>query len=162
MTLTSAFLGWIGSFLAFLAMSFQLLTSGEVLEMKRGGCIGRCAAFDLTVLKDGGVKYRGWENVKETGTRDGQISPADLAAIKAGIFKAHFWALKRFYSSPRTDGPYTRLCVGGELGRCVEFGGGEDVLLPDGGLERAGSPRELEDLTSAIDQLPQVDAWLRP
>jgi hypothetical protein len=70
-----------------------------VIVLKRGGCVGRCPDYKVTVTGDGTVTYEGHRQVKKKGKVKSSISQEDVKRLISAFEAANYFSLKHEYFS---------------------------------------------------------------
>src|SRR5215831_2460755 len=117
------------------------------IQLERMPCYGVCPGYSLTIHGDGRIEYNGKSHVKETGTREGQITIDKIKALALEFAKAKFWELDEDYSGKKCKGlctdmatVVTELKVKGVTHRVKHYYG------------CGGVPKALFDLEATIDK----------
>jgi hypothetical protein len=124
------------------------------IQLERMPCYGTCPAYSVTIRGDGRIEYNGKSRVKETGTREGQITTDKIRALALDFAKAKFWGLEEDYSGKKCKGSctdmataVTELTVRGVTHRVKHYYG------------CGGVPKSFFDLESAIDKSANSEQW---
>ena len=74
--------------------------------LERSGCYGWCPAYRVLVFADGTLEYEGEHFVLHKGLHRGQVTPAQLAALREAFERAGYVALAdRYVDFDYTDFP---------------------------------------------------------
>jgi hypothetical protein len=122
------------------------------IGLKRSGCFGDCASYELEVRGDGMVRYTGRSAVAVTGEHETSISREDLGTLLNLFRKADFFSLDSKYSGPWSDGQTNTISLA--------FDGREMSVVDYSGAE-AGMPEAAEQLVGAIDRYGGANRWVR-
>jgi len=76
--------------LVLAACSAHTRTPDTFVRMQRGGCLGWCQVYTLTLYADGAVQYRGSANVPK-GTRWATVAPEDVARLMETVERVPRW-----------------------------------------------------------------------
>ena len=122
------------------------------IGLKRSGCFGDCASYELEIRGDGTVRYTGRSAVAVTGEHVTSISREDLTTLLSLFRKADFSSLDSKYSGTWSDGQTNTISLA--------FDGREMFVVDYFGVE-AGMPEAVEQLVGAIDRYGGANRWVR-
>ena len=122
-----------------------------MVVFERLGCYGFCPVYWIRVSDGGALLYEGAHFVAEVGRRRGQLSAAQVRALRDAFAEADFFALADHYDRPRYR----------DLPRII-------TTYRDGGQEKTvvhhlgdiGAPAALLELEESIDQILGSEAWI--
>ena len=83
----------------------------ESIEFSTTECLGTCPVFELTITKDGSVRYKGIKFVNRIGNFNLRMTPADLTYLTALLAAIDLPRLKEDYLVDYTDAPTAYLTV---------------------------------------------------
>ncbi len=122
-----------------------------MVVFERLGCYGFCPVYWIRVAEDGALLYEGAHFVTEVGRRRGQLSAAQVRALRGAFAEADFFALEDRYDRPRYR----------DLPRIVTTyrdGGEEKTVVHHLGDIRA--PAALLELEESIDRIVGSEVWI--
>ena len=122
------------------------------IGLKRSGCFGDCASYELEIRGDRTVRYTGRSAVAVTGEHETSISREDLGTLLNLFRKADFFSLDSKYSGPWSDGQTNTISLA--------FDGREMSVDDYSGVE-VGMPEAAEQLVGAIDRYGGANRWVR-
>src|SRR6185437_2175712 len=102
------------------------------IGLKRSGCFGDCASYELEIRGDGTVRYTGRTAVAIAGEHETSISREDLGGLLSLFRKADFFSLDSKYSGRRSDGQTNTISLafdGREMSVVDYFG--EEAGMPE-------------------------------
>ncbi|OYT53193.1 MAG: hypothetical protein B6U72_06505 [Candidatus Altiarchaeales archaeon ex4484_2] len=119
-----------------------------VIIMERSPCYGFCPAYSLTIYGDGTVIYEGKMSVNVTGKRTSKISQNKVKELVDEFYRINYFSLKDKYDRPITDIPHTITSI--------KINGKYKSVY-----NRAGGPRELNELENKIDEVTNSKQWVK-
>ncbi|HYG29103.1 MAG TPA: DUF6438 domain-containing protein [Allosphingosinicella sp.] len=133
-------------------VDFPELGSEETtITLRRHGCFGVCATYDVTIRADGRVRFNGIGNVLLHGVREYSIPVERVERLIARFRAADFWSLDPHYQATVTDSPTYELTFAvGRRSKTVTDYVGHLVAMPD-------AVRVLED---AVDEAADTSRWI--
>jgi hypothetical protein len=117
-----------------------------VASLERGACLGACPVYKVEAFDDGTVRFVGVRFVGHPGVSSGQLSPAQLADLRAVFARFDFDELKSYENTQTSDMPW------------VTLSNGRKTVRHYLGDERA--PASLTALEKELDQLMHTARWL--
>lgn len=119
-----------------------------VIAMKKTGCYGPCAVYEIELRNDRTLIYKGSKNVPVTGDSRVRISKKEYDDIINQFIQAEFFDFKSNYTSHIPDFPTV----------FIEFHyEGKDKKIKD----YYGAPQELKNLEAAVENLVRTRIWNR-
>ena len=119
------------------------------VALERGGCFGRCAAYDIEIRGDGQVRYRGRGYVPVLGEHLGRIAREDVQRLLQEFRDGGFYALAPKYAGLITDGVYRVITV---------WIDGQSRSVYQASAE---APPVFAQLWQAVERLAQADMWVK-
>ncbi|MCA9688894.1 MAG: DUF6438 domain-containing protein [Nannocystaceae bacterium] len=119
--------------------------------LERSGCYGWCPAYRVLVFADGTLEYEGEHFVLHKGLHRGQVTPAQLAALREAFERAGYVALAdRYVDFDYTDFPMVTTAL--RLPDRIK------VVHHD--LGDTSAPAELLLLEEEIDAILEMERWI--
>ncbi len=131
--------------------------AGPVATLERTPCFGTCPVYQVSIFRDGTVKFVGKQHVKQKGEATVSVSRGAVDSLLAELESAGFFDFADEYvmDSPAcgpyaTDSPtvITSLATGGRTKR----------IRHDYGC--SGAPAELRPLEQKIDDVAGTSRWI--
>lgn len=121
------------------------------ITLRRHGCYGVCAIYDVTIRGDGRVRFNGIGETLLDGIREYSIPVERVDRLIDRFRAADFWSLDSHYQAMVTDSPtYELTFAAGPLSKTVTDYVGHLAGMPD-------AVRELED---AVDEAADTSRWI--
>jgi Domain of unknown function (DUF6438) len=122
-----------------------------VASLERTACYGTCPCYKVSIHADGRVEYHGEHFVKRKGDAAGQLTPAQLAALRDAFARADYFKLAASYDHPQiSDAP----------GVVTSFtDGGRTKTVPHNRGDST-APADLGRLEDRIDQIVAIEQWI--
>ena len=129
-------------------MTDALLTEDSVTSvgLSRGMCYGECPVYDVTLLTDGLVVYKGEYFVERIGQYGGEVDPDRVRNLIRVILRLGFAELEPEYPTLVTDQPSTELTLTGEQ---------QHHSVVDHG----GAPLEFWAMAAVVDAIVDEVEW---
>jgi len=134
------------------------------IRLKRGGCLGTCPVYELTIHGNGEVIYSGEYFVKEIGIRKDKISQSQIFTLFKYAMEIGFFELKSEYNTEN----YYELDKSG----MVQYSKGIITDLPKYEVEikignkkkkivdYLGAPKRLRQFENMIDRICKSERWI--
>jgi hypothetical protein len=131
--------------------------AGPVATLERTPCFGTCPVYEVSIFRDGTVRFLGKQHVKQQGAATATVSPAAVDSLVAELESAGYFDFADDYvmDAPAcgmyaTDSPtvITSLAAEGRTKR----------IRHDYGC--SGAPPELRNLEQRIDEVAGSSRWI--
>ncbi len=124
---------------------------GEVLlRLRRGGCLGSCPSYVVTVYRDGAVRYEGQGIVCDPGPISARLSVEQMAELRAAIVRSHISTVPlHCCDRPCSDTPTIVLTVAEPLP--------ERTLIDSVCLSEV---TPVQSLASDVDRVLRIERWI--
>ncbi len=131
-------------------------STGPVATLERTPCFGTCPVYEVSIFRDGTVKFVGKQHVRQQGAATASISPGAVDSLVADLESAGYFDFAGDYVMDAPGcGPYatdsptvtTSLSAGGRTKR----------IRHDYGC--SGAPPELRPLEQRIDEVAGTSRW---
>jgi hypothetical protein len=122
-----------------------------IASLERTACYGTCPIYKVSIHADGRVEYHGERFVKRRGDATGQLTAAQLDALRNAFVRADYFKLAASYDHPQvTDAPgaITSYTDGGRT-KSVPHNYGDET-----------APHALVELETKIDTLVGIEQWI--
>jgi hypothetical protein len=132
-------------------------STGPVATLERTPCFGTCPVYEVSIFRDGTVRFVGKQHVKQQGGATATVSPAAVDSLVAELASAGYFDFADDYvmDAPAcglyaTDSPIviTSLTADGRTKR----------IRHDYGC--SGAPAELRSLEQRIDAVAGSSRWI--
>jgi hypothetical protein len=131
-------------------------TASHAITLYRSPCYARCPAYEVSVTRDGVVKYDGRDQVLRRGAETARIPPARVDALIAELKAAgYFKFADRYRPSERVCGRYVPDAP--TVITTVTLGPVTKRIEHDHGC--GGAPMALAVLESRIDEVLGTGRW---
>jgi len=117
------------------------------ITLQRTGCLGSCPDYEVTILRDGKVKYRGQAYVGITGLRERAISETAVQRLARRL------EAERFFEWDETD----RVCLDLPEVHITANAGGRSKHV----LEGCKQPGKILALAKEIDRAAGTQRWVK-
>ena len=125
---------------------FGSATDSLFVSIERTPCFGKCAAYTLTIYRDGKAEYIGRSNAPRQGKYTGSVDRATMETLLAKAEAIGYFGLEDKYDSQVTDLPSTIIRV---------VGMGKDKKV----IGRVGTPEAFTRLAAKAEGLLYPVAW---
>jgi hypothetical protein len=120
------------------------------ITLERGGCLGSCPSYKVTVSTDS-VVFDGVLNVVARGTHVDTIEGDEVRKFAGRFVAADFYSMAENYSASATDLPTFRLSI--------EIDGSQKQVVDYLG-EWVGMPAVITELEEATDTIAHTQRWI--
>jgi len=124
----------------------------DKITLQRTRCFGVCPVYNLTIMGDGRVIYKGEDFVKVKGKRVSRIDNDKIKKLAQAFKEADYSSLKSNYENfTATDMPYaiTSITINGEIKKVKHYHGD------------FSAPKKLTKLEDRIDKIVGTSKWLK-
>ncbi|HEX8655489.1 MAG TPA: DUF6438 domain-containing protein [Allosphingosinicella sp.] len=121
------------------------------ITLRRHGCYGVCAAYDVTISGDGRVRFNGVSDTLLDGVREYEIPVERVERLIERFREADFWSLDSHYQAMMTDSPTYELTFAA---------GGRSKTVTDYVGHLAGMPDAVRELEYAVDEAAETSRWI--
>jgi hypothetical protein len=124
-----------------------------MVTLARTGCFGSCPAYKISVWSDGRVEFKGRAYVKTKGQAKGQLTPDDVAALKAAFIDAGYlkWGTG-FDCYEATDNP--------TVTTSFRDGAAHHTIEHYYGCRSKPGLDALTKLEARVDELVHIERWI--
>ena len=127
----------------------QTYYTNVIIAMERSSCYGAYPAYSLTFYGNGTIFYEGKNRyVNITGKQTSEIHKEKVKELVDEFYKINYFSLKDKYDQLITDIPYTTTSI-------TINGKYKSVY------NRAGAPKELNELENKIDEITNSKQWIK-
>jgi len=121
------------------------------ISLRRTGCFGTCADYQVDIHGNGEVVYTGNGYVDVSGTHKYQVSQDRVAQLMGHIQSSEIWSLRNSYRAPVTDNPTYVLTM--------SFGKESHLIEDYVGLQ-VGMPSYVSEIEAEVDDVARSDMWI--
>ena len=123
------------------------------ISLVRTMCFGACPSYQVEILGDGSVTWRGGRDVATIGDAHSTIPKREIRALYRAFRRADFFWLYDSYNAPITDLPTYTVTI--------SYDGHVKAVADYAGMS-AGMPHAVSDLEQLIDKTANTQQWIKP
>ena len=122
------------------------------ISLVRTMCFGACPSYQVEILGDGTITWRGGRDVAVIGEASATIPKRDVRALYRAFRSADFFWLYDSYHAPITDLPTYTVTI--------SYDGHVKAVEDYAGMS-AGMPHSVSDLERLIDKTANTARWIK-